>query len=126
MRFTFLFLTMLACGAATPANGDQNTKQVTAKPSAEVTTVATWKGGSISSTDLDETLKTELIQLESEYVNSRYEARKNGLDAAVAEKLMEAEVAKQGLANVEALLKEGSAGPGADAAGGTIPPPPAS
>lgn len=106
MRSTFLLLTLLACGTATTANGDPSTSGTAAAQSdAAPTTVASWKGGSISSTDLDKSLEIELIQIESEYLNSRFEARKNGLDAEVAEKLMDAEVAKRKLASIEALLK---------------------
>ncbi|MAY79381.1 MAG: hypothetical protein CL930_01175 [Deltaproteobacteria bacterium] len=106
MRSTFLLLTLLACGNATQANGDENTTAAAAaSPSEESTTVASWNGGSISSADLNKSLEIQLIQIESEYVNSRFEARKNGLDAEVAQKLMDAEVAKRKLASIEALLK---------------------
>jgi protein-disulfide isomerase len=107
MRSTFLLLTMLACGTATTANGDENTASTakTTKTEGEPTTVASWTGGTISSADLNKSLEIELIQIESEYVNSRFEARKNGLDAEMAEKLMDAEVAKRKLPTIEALLK---------------------
>ena len=108
MRF-FLFLTLMACAGSTPATADKTATnpaktEAKAKKAAATGPVATWSKGSITATELDETLKTELLKLESEYVSSRYDTRMEGLEAMVSEKILEAEVEKRGLSDVTALL----------------------
>ena len=50
-------------------------------------------------------ISTELTKLKAEYVTSSHEARQQGLDALIGEKVLEAEAKKRGLDGVEALLK---------------------
>jgi protein-disulfide isomerase len=69
------------------------------------TVVATWKGGSVTYGDLAEELGVQLVQIEVEYLNGKYQAESQGLDQLVVTKLLEAEAAAVGLADVDALLK---------------------
>ncbi len=92
----------LACSSSTQATAPSNAAKTT--PDAPAV-VATWSGGEILSTELDETISTELTKIEAEYVTSSHEARQNGLDALLGEKVLEAEAKKRGLDGVEALLK---------------------
>ena len=105
MRF-LLLLSLMACAGSAPATADKtktaDTTQVDKKT--ESGPVATWSNGSISEKELDESLKTELLKLESEYVSGRYDTRLEGLEAMVSEKILEAEVEKRGLSDVTALL----------------------
>ena len=106
MRF-LLLLSLMACAGSAPATADKTTSgdnKAVAGKAAPTGPVATWSKGSISADELDETLKTELLKLESEYVSSRYDTRLEGLEAMVSEKILEAEVEKRGLADVPALL----------------------
>jgi len=99
MRITIITLLLMACGATTTA---QSTDP--AAPAAPVT-VASWNGGTISNLELDDNISTELTKLKAEFVGSTHEARQNGLDAMIGEKVLEAEVKKRGLDDIEALLK---------------------
>jgi protein-disulfide isomerase len=102
MRLILTTLVLIACGSDTTAN--PATTASSAKTAAP-TVVATWSGGEVSSTTLDESISTELTKLKAEFVNSEHEARQNGLEAIVGEKVLEAEAKKRGLEGVEALLK---------------------
>ena len=102
MRFLPLLTFMLACSTSTTA---ANTPAEATAEASEVTVVASWKGGEVSSTELDESISTELTKLKAEYVTSSHEARQQGLDALIGERVLEAEAAKRKLDGVEALLK---------------------
>jgi len=102
MRLTLTLLVLMACGSTTTATSAAETKSETA---AAPSVVATWTGGEISSAELDGTISTELTKLKAEFVSSEHEARMNGLDAMIGEKILEAEAKKRGLEGVEALLK---------------------
>lgn len=102
MRTLPSLLFLLACSSSTPATSASTPADAkTGKPSV----VASWSGGDILDTELDETINTELTKLKAEYVSSSHEARKNGLDALLGEKILEAEAKKRNLDGVEALLK---------------------
>ncbi len=97
------FLTLLVACNTSPTAADTPAQAASTEPPTQV--VATWSGGEITNTVLDDAIKTELIKLEAEYVTSAYEARSQGLDAMIAEKVLEAETKKRGLDDVQALLK---------------------
>ena len=102
MRFLPFLTFLLACSTSTTAaNAPAEAKTETAA----TTVVAAWKGGEVSSTELDESISTELTKLKAEYVTSSHEARQQGLDALIGERVLEAEAKKRGLDGVEALLK---------------------
>ena len=67
--------------------------------------VATWDGGSINYGDLYEVAKGQLIRAEVEYLTQKYQTESQILESKVMEALLEAEAKKEGLADVEALLK---------------------
>ena len=105
MKFFFALL-IAACGSTTPANSASETAKTKTDATTEApVTVATWSGGTISSADLDDTIRTNLIKLEADFVTGQHEARQQGLDALIGEKVLEAEAAKRGVEGVEALLK---------------------
>jgi len=97
----------MACAGSAPATADKPTAEAKADQPADAPTgpVATWSEGSVSVEELDESLQTELLKLEADYVSSRYDARLQGLEAMISEKILEAEAAKRGLADVTALLE---------------------
>ncbi len=102
MRTLSSLLFLVACSSSTPATSASSPAQAeTTAP----TVVASWSGGQIMSSELDESISTELTKLKAEYVSSSHEARKNGLDALLGEKVLEAEAKKRGIDGVEALLK---------------------
>ena len=100
MRF-LLFFSLVACAGSAPATADKPTADTKTEKKAEATgPVATWSQGSISADELDASLETELLKLEADYVSSRYDARLQGLEAMISEKILEAEASKRGLADV--------------------------
>ncbi|MEC7947109.1 MAG: thioredoxin domain-containing protein [Myxococcota bacterium] len=78
---------------------------VAAGPDMEAT-VATWTGGSVSYGELYEDVKGQLIRAEVDYLTARYQTESQALESKLMEALLEAEAAKQGMADVEALLKK--------------------
>ena len=88
MRFLPLLTFMLACSTSTTA---ANTPAEAKAEASEATVVASWKGGEVSNTELDESISTELTKLTAEFVTSSHEARQQGLDALIGEKVLEAE-----------------------------------
>ncbi len=70
------------------------------------TVVATWNGGTVTYGDLADELGVKLIQIEVEYLTNKYQTESQGLDQMVMTKILEAEAAAQGKADVDALLKE--------------------
>ena len=102
MRFLPFLTLLLACSTSTTAANSPAEAKTEAAPA---TVVASWTGGEVSSNDLDESISTELTKLKAEYVTSSHEARQQGLDALIGEKVLEAEAKKRGLDGVEALLK---------------------
>jgi hypothetical protein len=104
MRF-FLLLFLVACPE--PIEATAKTPDTPASKAADTPSgpVATWSQGEITASQLDEGLQTELLKLEAEFVSNRYDARQQGLDAMVSEKILEAEAVKRGLADVTALLE---------------------
>ena len=70
------------------------------------TVVATWKGGTVTYGELTKELGVKLVQIEVEYLTNKYTAESQGLDQLVVGKLLEAEAAATGKADVDALLKE--------------------
>ena len=64
MRFLPFLTFLLACSTSTTAaNAPAEAKTETAA----TTVVAAWKGGEVSSTELDESISTELTKLKAEY-----------------------------------------------------------
>jgi protein-disulfide isomerase len=103
MRLLISIFILSACGTTAPASP---TPSSNAPADNEVpSVVGTWSGGEISNTDLDDSIRTELIKLEAGFVTGTHEARANGLDALIGEKVLEAEVTKRGMADIQALLK---------------------
>jgi len=66
--------------------------------------VASWDGGSLTVGELHEQLKTQLTQLEIDYLQGRYQAESQGADQFATEAIIKAEAAKQGITE-DALLK---------------------
>jgi len=102
MRPIFLLiLTSLSCASTRPdpqAINDPTNNDTD-------TVVVTWDGGTLTRTDLEEYVGVQLIQLEAEYLNQRYEAERGGLDELLSEKLLELEAKAGGHEDVDALLK---------------------
>lgn len=67
--------------------------------------VATWKGGEVSGADLEAHVGSELRNREIRYLLERYEVQTRALDVLVMEKLLQAEVQRRGLSDVNALLR---------------------
>mgnify|MGYP001176138779 FL=1 len=103
MNFLLIAFTIAACGSTSPANSAETSSSDNALTG--TTPVATWNGGTITGADLDESIKTALIKLESDFVTGQHEARQQGLDALIGEKVLEAEAKSRGIEGVEALLK---------------------
>jgi protein-disulfide isomerase len=101
MKFPLIALFIAACGSTIPAK----TAPKAAAADTPVTTVATWSGGTITSADLDDSISTSLIKLEADFVTGQHEARQQGLDALLGERVLEAEAKARGIDGVEALLK---------------------
>ena len=99
MRFLPFLTLLLACSTSTrpPIALQKPRRRPLQRPSSPP------EGGEVSSTDLDESISTELTKLKAEY-DLHHEARR-GLDALIGEKVLEAEAKKRGLDGVEALLK---------------------
>ena len=92
----FFALLIAACGSTTPANSAPEAAKTNSGTKTEApVTVATWSGGTVSSADLDDSIRTNLIKLEAEFVTGQHEARQQGLDALIGEKVLEAEAAKR-------------------------------
>jgi len=103
MRLLISIFILSTCGCPAPASPTSSTKAPAATEAPSV--VGTWSGGEISNTDLDDSIRTELIKLEAGFVTGQHEARSNGLNALIGEKVLEAEVAKRSMADIQALLK---------------------
>lgn len=69
-------------------------------------TVATWDGGAVTYGDLYEDVKGQLIRAEVEFLTAKYQTESQALDGKLMEALLEAEAKKQGMADVESLLKK--------------------
>jgi len=67
--------------------------------------VATWNGGTVTYGDLADELGVQLVQIEVEYLNGKYQAESQGLDQMVVTKILEAEAVAGGFGEVDALLK---------------------
>jgi protein-disulfide isomerase len=102
MRTLISIFILSAFGCPAPASPTPNSKAPAATEAPSV--VGTWSGGEISNTDLDDSIRIELIKLEAGFVTGAHEARANGLDALIGERVLEAEVAKRGMADIEVLL----------------------
>lgn len=69
------------------------------------TVLATWTGGQLTWGDVEEELAPLFARLDVEYVNQRNELLKTSIDDAVVQRLLEAEVARRGLADMDALVQ---------------------
>jgi protein-disulfide isomerase len=69
------------------------------------TVVATWEGGSLTYAELEAELGAQLVQLEAEYLNNRYQTEMAGAEQAVITKLLEEEAKAQGKPDVESYLE---------------------
>ena len=67
--------------------------------------VATWKGGNISAAQLHDHVGDELRNREIRYLLERYEVQSRALDVLVMEHLLQSEVERRGLTDVNALLR---------------------
>lgn len=68
--------------------------------------VATWNGGQVTYGDLVDELGVQLVQIEVEYLNGKYQAESQGLDQMVVTRILEAEAKAAGKADVDTLLKD--------------------
>jgi protein-disulfide isomerase len=100
-----LALLPFAC-AGSPNEAPAPAPTASAAPAemAPETVLATWQGGQLSWGDVQGDLESQLRAMEVEYLMKKYETTSQTLDAKVNEKLLEAEVAKRGLADIDALL----------------------
>ena len=78
MKLAILALIVAACGSTTPAQSASTDGAATAS---DATPVATWSGGTITSSDLDDSIGVTLIKLEADFLKGQHEARQQGLDA---------------------------------------------
>lgn len=69
-------------------------------------TVATWDGGKVTYGDVYEDVKGQLIRAEVDFLTAKYQTESQALESKLMEALLEAEAKKQGLAEVEDLLKK--------------------
>jgi len=104
-----LALLAFACGprstqAGNAAPAEKPASPVAAAPADPKAPVAKYNGGTITTSDLDDYVKSSAQKLEREHDQRMYELRKAGLDALLAQKLVEAKAKKEGL-TPEALLK---------------------
>jgi protein-disulfide isomerase len=117
MRLTLPLAAALLVGcnaqtADTPAAhaaGKKDKKAAAAAPAAGPdmgATVATWDGGAVTYGDVYEDVKGQLIRAEVDFLTSKYQTESQALESKVMEALLEAEAKKQGLAEVEDLLKK--------------------
>lgn len=67
--------------------------------------VASWNGGSVTYGDLSDELGVKLVQIEVEYLSNKHATESQGLDQMVVTKILEAEAAATGAADVDAMLK---------------------
>ena len=67
--------------------------------------VATWDGGQLTAAELQDSLGSEVVQLEVDFLSKRYQTWSQGLDQMVMTKLVEAEAKDKGFADSDALLK---------------------
>jgi len=72
---------------------------------ADTAPVATWEGGSITAADLHAHVGDELRNQEIRYLLERYEVQSRALDVLVMERLLQDEVERRGLQDVNALLR---------------------
>ncbi|MCB9797977.1 MAG: thioredoxin domain-containing protein [Alphaproteobacteria bacterium] len=67
-------------------------------------TVASWQGGELDYKAVQAKISNELIRLEVEYLQNRYNAEKSAMEEAAYEALIKAEATKRGISE-EALIK---------------------
>ena len=112
---------LLACQSGTelPAEGTSSgTAQAAPKPSSTASSaasavggepadlvVATWKGGQLTLAEVDAGAKGQLTSMELEFLQNRYNLRRQARESMVVEKILELEAAERGLADVDALVK---------------------
>lgn len=108
-----LLLSLFACGtqdAKEPAKADApaaaaSTSTNADDPAADKV-IATWTGGQMTYAQLMEKVGAELASMDADHRVSRYEFQTNAMERAIDELLLEAEVKKAGVADIEALLKK--------------------
>lgn len=113
MRTLTLFMLLTACEpAAAPTEGASGTANAApvapveasaAAPETDVV-VATWKGGELKLSEVNEAAQSQLTSMELEYLQNRYNTQRQARDSLVIEKLLELEVADRKLADVDALI----------------------
>lgn len=123
-RLTLVLSLLLACGTSPSEGGSGGAVPVaeartpaapasatTAAPASPVggdidpsTVVASWDGGQVTYGDLSADIKTQLIKLQVDYLNQKYETESDALQNKVIEQLLTAEAKARGLADPNALL----------------------
>ena len=119
MTRTWLSLTFLlsACEPAattaeamSPRGNDAAPAATTAKVAAPggspdaSTSVATWEGGALTYGDIEAGISGRLIRLQIDYLEGRYQAESQALEAMIGDKITEAEAKARGM-DAAALLK---------------------
>jgi protein-disulfide isomerase len=98
-----LNLLLIAC-ASTPTPAEVENPALPNTGRAETTVFASWNEGQIELSDLDESTKLQLTQMESEYLMKRYQTEVQIAEGMALEKMVEAEANSKSL-DVEALLR---------------------
>lgn len=69
------------------------------------TVVASWKGGQLTLAEVDASAEGQLKSMELEFLQNRYNLRRQARESMVIEKILELEAAERGLADVDALIE---------------------
>ncbi len=96
----------LACGETLPTMPTAaSATQPAATALAPEQVLATWEGGQLTWSELEPDVAAELRNMEIEYRLGRHEVLSQALERKILDALLEAEVERQGLEDVDALLK---------------------
>jgi protein-disulfide isomerase len=89
-----------ACQSQRPAQGGADAKKEDKTP------VARFGDTTITASELDDMVKGDLGRMEQQYLQQRYQMRKEALEALVSQKLVEAKAKAQGVTPQELLKRE--------------------
>lgn len=112
MRTLLLTLACIACaseaptlGLTEPAPPPSSVANPSEPSSIDNPVVASWSGGQITADDLGSRVDTELRNRRIRFMLEEYEVQAQALDVLVMESLLDAEVRKRGLSDIDALLR---------------------
>jgi protein-disulfide isomerase len=91
---------LLAAGCQAPRPPGQSQKQDSAAPVAKIS------GQTITAADLDESAKSELAKLDSQYQEQRYQLRRQALENMLRKRAFEAKAKQKGMTTEELFNKE--------------------